>query len=86
MNDRLGWVFQHGSITREDRRRSSADTGQLFQFDVRVGEEWRLGQEQMKLENMVITELVNVSFGSWSPVIYVQREPVEIKFTTRLAF
>ena len=63
-----------------------AYAGQLFWFDGRVGEEWRLGQEQMKLGNMVVTELKNISSGSWSPVIYVQSEPVEIKFTSPTAF
>ena len=46
---------------------------QVFQFDSRVGEKWRLGQGRMEVKYMVITELVNVSAGSWSPTIYIKR-------------
>ncbi|KAF9649061.1 hypothetical protein BDM02DRAFT_1982172 [Thelephora ganbajun] len=46
--------------------------GDLFPFDDRVDGQWRLGQGRMKVDHMVITELANVSSGSWSPVIYVE--------------
>ncbi|KAF9649065.1 hypothetical protein BDM02DRAFT_1982801 [Thelephora ganbajun] len=46
--------------------------GDLFPFDDRVDEQWCLGQGRMKIERMVITELVHVSSGSWSPIIYVE--------------
>ncbi|KAF9649069.1 hypothetical protein BDM02DRAFT_3114398 [Thelephora ganbajun] len=46
--------------------------GDLFPFDDQVDEQWRLGQGRMKVEHMVITELVHVSSGSWSPIIYVE--------------
>jgi len=48
------------------------DVRQLFPFDDRVDEKWRLGQGKMKFEHMVITELDNVSSGSWSPVIWIE--------------
>ena len=48
------------------------DPRQLFPFDERVGEKWRLGQG-LKFEHMEITSLDNVSNGSWSPVIRVDR-------------
>ncbi|KAF9649058.1 hypothetical protein BDM02DRAFT_1981895 [Thelephora ganbajun] len=46
--------------------------GDLFPFDDRVDERWRLGQGRMKVEHMVITGLVNASYGSWSPIIYIE--------------
>jgi len=49
------------------------DFGQLFPFDdERVDQQWRLGEGRMMFERMVITELVNVSAGSWSPMISVE--------------
>ncbi|KAF9649063.1 hypothetical protein BDM02DRAFT_3114380 [Thelephora ganbajun] len=44
----------------------------LFPFDLQVDERWRLGQGRMKVEHMVITGLINVSSGSWSPIICVE--------------
>jgi len=44
----------------------------LFPFDYQYDEKWRLGQGKMNFENMVVTELENVSSGSWSPVIYIE--------------
>jgi bacteriocin-like protein len=57
----------------------SIDPGQLFPFngavEEKVEEKWRLGQGVMKFKYMSITELKNVSGGSWSPVIYVSKYP-----------
>jgi len=47
--------------------------GDLFPFDDRVGEKWRLGQG-MKLEDMTVTGLDNVTHSSWSPVIWIDRD------------
>ena len=50
------------------------DVGQLFPFNVnhQCDGKWQLGQGKMIFENMVITELKQVSSGSWSPVICVE--------------
>jgi len=46
----------------------------LFPFDDGVGEMWRLDSEQgIKLEYMTITGLDNVSGGSWSPILWIDR-------------
>ncbi|KAF9649071.1 hypothetical protein BDM02DRAFT_3114405 [Thelephora ganbajun] len=37
-----------------------------------VDERWRVGQGRMKVERMVIAGLINVSAGSWSPIICVE--------------
>lgn len=66
-------------------RRCVADAGQLFPFDdTVVDERWRLGSGRMKLEHMVITGLNNVSDASWSPVIYIELDPIEYGIATSL--
>ncbi|KAF9649055.1 hypothetical protein BDM02DRAFT_1980966 [Thelephora ganbajun] len=40
--------------------------------DLGENRDWRLGQGRMKVQHMVITELIHVSSGSWSPIIYVE--------------
>jgi len=52
--------------------RRLADIGQLFPFDDRVGEQWRLGQGLMNFEYMMITQLNNISPDTWSPEICVE--------------
>lgn len=49
-----------------------ADAEQIFSFDDRVDQKWRLGQGLMQFDRMMITGLVNVSAGSWSPIIWVE--------------
>ncbi|KAF9791155.1 hypothetical protein BJ322DRAFT_1017718 [Thelephora terrestris] len=45
----------------------------LFPFDCGVEGKWCLGEGLMKFEYMTITAIENVSSGSWSPVIHVDK-------------